>query len=93
MVGNVAGSNMFNFIIFSVADILAFRSNVYEVSSDSKLLIIFGLASAFLTMISLTLKSKNEGKKSLAVNGIIMLCGLLICASYVAFIVCSMANG
>ena len=93
MVGNVVGSNMFNFIIFSVADILAFKSNVYEVSSDSKLLIIFGLASAFLTMISLTLKSKNEGKKSVAVNGIIMLCGLLICASYVAFIVCSMANG
>ncbi len=98
MVGNVVGSNMFNYIIFSVADILAFRSNVYEVSSDSKLLIIFGLASAILTMISLSIKWKNDSetsveKSSAAVNGVIMLLGLLICISYVAFIVCSMANG
>ncbi|MBQ8002181.1 MAG: hypothetical protein IJ297_01920 [Clostridia bacterium] len=98
MVGNVVGSNMFNYIIFSVADILAFRSNVYEVSPDSKLLIIFGLASTFLTMISLAVKWKNDSEKSvkknsLVVNGVIMLLGLLICASYVTFIVCSMANG
>lgn len=98
MVGNVVGSNMFNYIIFSVADILAFRSNVYEVSSDSKLLIIFGLASAILAMISLSIKWKNDSetsveKSSAAVNGVIMLLGLLICISYVAFIVCSMANG
>lgn len=98
MVGNVVGSNMFNYIIFSVADILAFRSNVYEVSPDSKLLIIFGLISTFITMISLTVKWKNDSeeaveKNSLAVNGAVMLLGLLICASYVTFIVCSMANG
>ena len=98
MVGNVVGSNMFNYIIFSVADILAFKSNVYEVSSDSKLLIIFGLISAILAMISLSIKWKNDSetsveKSSAAVNGIIMLLGLLICISYVAFIVCSMANG
>ncbi len=93
MVGNVVGSNMFNYIIFSVADILAFKSNVYEVSSDSKLLIIFGLASALFTIASLIIKGRREGKKSIAANCAIMLLGLLICASYVTFIVCSMANG
>ncbi len=93
MVGNVVGSNMFNYIIFSVADILAFRSNVYEVSADSKLLIIFGLISAFLTIASLVIKEKSADKKSMVVNGVIMLLGILICVSYVAFIVCSMANG
>lgn len=93
MIGNVVGSNMFNFIIFSVSDILAFRSNVYEVSADSKLLIIFGLVSALLTMASLILKGKSEGRKSIAVNGVIMVLGFLICASYVTFIICSMANG
>ena len=93
MIGNVVGSNMFNFIIFSVSDILAFRSNVYEVSADSKLLIIFGLVSALLTMASLILKGKSEGRKAVAVNGVIMVLGFLICASYVTFIICSMANG
>ncbi|MBQ6795573.1 MAG: hypothetical protein IJO83_05450 [Clostridia bacterium] len=93
MIGNVVGSNMFNFIIFSVSDILAFRSNVYEVSADSKLLIIFGLVSALLTMASLILKGKSEDRKSIAVNGVIMVLGFLICASYVTFIICSMANG
>lgn len=98
MVGNVVGSNMFNYIIFSIADILAFRSNVYEVSPDSQLLIIFGLISTFLTMASLTIKSKTSReeclkKNSLAVNGVLMLLGALIIASYVTFIVCSMANG
>ena len=98
MVGNVLSSNMFNYIIFSVADILAFKSDVYEVSSDSKLLIIFGLLSTFLTMASLIIKNKNNSeeavnKNSVVVNGAIMLLGLLICTSYVAFIVCSMANG
>lgn len=98
MVGNVVGSNMFNYIIFSVADILAFRSNVYEVSPDSKLLIIFGAMSAVFAMVSLSIKWKNDNeaavkKNSVVVNGAIMLLGLLICISYVAFIICSMANG
>ncbi|MBR5536105.1 MAG: hypothetical protein IKU60_05600 [Clostridia bacterium] len=98
MTGNVVGSNMFNYIIFSVADILAFKSNVYEVSADSKLLIIFGLVSAVAAMISLAVKKRTSTEESLkknsvAVNGTLMLLGLVICASYVAFIVCSMANG
>ncbi len=98
MVGNVLGSNMFNYIIFSIADILAFKSNVYEVSADSKLLIIFGLISTFATMFSLWIKSRTSSEESLKensalVNGVLMLSGAIICASYVMFIVCSMANG
>lgn len=98
MIGNVVGSNMFNFIIFSVSDILAFKSNVYEVSPDSRLLIIFGLASVLFTIASIVIKSKTSSQKSLeknskAVNGVLMLLGLFICISYVTFLVCSMANG
>ncbi len=98
MVGNVVGSNMFNYIIFSVSDILAFRSNVYEISADSQLLIVFGLISTILAMASIVIKSKTSSraalkKNSKAVNGVLMLLGLLVCVSYVTFIACSMANG
>lgn len=93
MIGNVVGSNMFNYIIFSVSDILAFRSNVYEVSDDSKLLIVFGLISTVITMISLAFKKKAGDKEIKWANALFMVLGLLICASYVTFIVCSVTNG
>lgn len=98
MAGNVLGSNMFNFIIFSIADILAFRSNVYVVSSDSKLLIIFGLVSIFLTAFSLIIKSRTSSeaslkKNSLAVNSVLIALGILILVSYISFLAMSVANG
>ncbi len=92
MIGNVVGSNMFNYIIFSVSDILAFRSNVYEVSDDSKLLIVFGVVSTLLAMTSMIMKEK-VGKKSKAMNVVFAVLGFLICTSYVMFVLCSMANG
>lgn len=92
MIGNVVGSNMFNYIIFSVSDILAFRANVYEVSDDSKLLIVFGMISTLLAMTSIVLKEKF-GEKHKGLNAVFAILGFLICASYVAFVVCSMANG
>lgn len=93
MIGNVVGSNMFNYIIFSVSDILAYNSDVYEVSDDSKLLIVFGLVSTVLAMVSLGLKEEIGEKKARGISVIFMALGFLICASYVAFVICSMANG
>ncbi len=96
MVGNVVGSNMFNYIIFSVADILAFKSNVYEVSADSQLLIIFGLISTFATMASLFIKGRTEkpdAENTKSVSAVYMVLGALIVASYLSFIICSVSNG
>ncbi len=95
MIGNVLGSNMFNYIIFSVSDILAFKSNVYEVSKDSKFLIIFGLISTFLTAASLIIKGRTSGesnikKDSAAISVVLAVLGVLILVSYVMFLVCSM---
>lgn len=106
MVGNVVGSNMFNYIIFSVADILAFNANVYEDNAvvksgwfnDSQLLIVFGIASVIFAMASLLIKRKTEDRadakeNSIVINGTLMLLGVLILVSYITFLVMSMANG
>ncbi len=88
MVGNVVGSNMFNYIIFSLADIIAFNANVYEVSADSRLLIIFGLISTFAALLALGLKNVKKTPK-----GVFALIGAVILASYMGFLVSSMNNG
>lgn len=98
MAGNVLGSNMFNYIIFSLADIVAFNKDVYQITPDSKLLIIFGLISTFLTMASVIIKNRTSSeaslkKNSVVVSGVLILLGVLVCVSYVMFIACSMANG
>ncbi|MGM9551289.1 MAG: sodium:calcium antiporter [Clostridia bacterium] len=104
MVGNVVGSNMFNFIIFSLADILAFRTDVYHSLvpetvtmvgfTSSQLLIVFGLFSAFVTGASLIVKyktSKNsEASKGSVANVMIKIFGALILLSYISYLVCSM---
>ncbi len=105
MVGNVVGSNMFNYIIFSLSDILAFRSDVYHSEvpeavtasglTGAQLLIVFGLLSAFLTAASLIIKYKTSSsaslqKNSVAVNVAIKLLGILIIASYISYLACSM---
>lgn len=87
MVGNVLGSNMFNYIIFSLADIIAFRANVYDSSADSRLLIIFGLISTFAALSALMLKRDKRISKR-----VFALIGAVIIASYVGFIVSSMNN-
>lgn len=89
MAGNVLGSNMFNYIIFSLADIIAFRKNVYEVSPDSKFLIIFGLISTVLAAISIVVRG-NSKKASWRAKTVYVVTGVLILVSYVSFIACSM---
>ena len=106
MVGNVVGSNMFNYIIFSVSDILAFRSDVYHSEvpeaitttglTGSQLLIVFGLISAFLTGFSLIIKSKTnhieaDSNGSKVVTVVFKALGALILVSYISYLVCSMS--
>lgn len=106
MVGNVVGSNMFNYIIFSISDILAFRSDVYHAEvpeaitttglTGSQLLIVFGLISAFLTAASLIVKYNTSSdaslkKDSVVVNVTLKVLAVLILVSYVSYLVCSMS--
>ncbi len=94
MIGNVLGSNMFNYIIFSLADIIAFTKDVYvantESLGDSQLLIIFGLISTVITLGSLLIKRVTKADKKCTAACVIMsVLGALVLASYIGFLVCS----
>lgn len=94
MIGNVLGSNMFNYIIFSLADIIAFTKDVYvantESLGDSQLLIIFGLISTVITLGSLLIKRVAKADKKCTTSCVIMsVLGALVLVSYIGFLVCS----
>ncbi len=76
-VGNIIGSNLFNFVILCVADLLCIGSNVYDYS-DPKVenLLIFGCV-ATLAMLP-ALRTKNTAVK--------VLCLAIVVACYAAFL-------
>ncbi len=84
MVGNVVGSNMFNFTIFSIADFIAGKTYVYQHSNASMMMIYFGIASTVLVTASILLQgrmSKSEPEKK---NKLLLyvLLGVGVCTSY-----------
>lgn len=94
MVGNVLGSNMFNFTIFSIADFIAGKVKVYPefgeitvakvLGDDSMQMIIFGLISTALVAGSIFLQSRFKKKNPLqpAKKVIYVVLGLGVIASY-----------
>lgn len=60
MLGNVLGSNMFNFTILSIADIIAGNTLVYVNSTQTSYMLIFAVVSTLLTMIALLAKRKMQ---------------------------------
>ena len=82
-VGNIIGSNVFNFTIISVVDVIFFNVSVFNnVLTDSTIitLLFFGLISAGLLMYSL-LRTKSKNKF------FYVLPSLIICILYVVFLV------
>ncbi|MBE6806572.1 MAG: sodium:calcium antiporter [Ruminococcaceae bacterium] len=85
MVGNVVGSNMFNFTIFSVADFFAGKTIIYQQSDASMMMIYFGITSTVLVSASILLQNKlkqsaPEKKSKLFIYALL---GLGVCASYI----------
>lgn len=69
-VGNIIGSNLFNFLILSIADVLYFGNGIYDFSDPKTInLAVFGLIAAVLFTIFLKLRGK--GKKILYPIGVI----------------------
>lgn len=61
--GNIIGSNVFNFTILFVADILSFMPNgsgVYILNADSKWLLIFGVIATCTTLAMMFMKNKMK---------------------------------
>lgn len=86
MVGNVVGSNMFNFTIFSIADFIAGNTMVYVYSGHSIAMILFGVLSGLFVMFSIGLqrKTKESSLSSGGKNIVFIALGILICTSYLA---------
>lgn len=92
MLGNVVGSNMFNFTIFSVADIIsgqAIYPNAATVSAETKNMLVFGVLSTLLVMTSVLLQRRDKRRKESAPAMILVACGIgaLVLVSYVVSLV------
>ena len=82
-VGNIIGSNVFNFTIISVVDVIFFNTSVFEnVLTDKTIitLLFFGLVSAGLLMFTL-LRTKSKNKF------LYILPSIIICVLYVVFLI------
>lgn len=88
MIGNVVGSNMFNFTIFSIADFIAGTTPVYKVADEAapKNMIYFGILSTVLVAASILLQSKFKTKNPQHKGKLVIyvLLGLGVVASYLA---------
>ncbi|MCH5166098.1 MAG: sodium:calcium antiporter [Clostridiales bacterium] len=64
--GNIIGSNVFNFAILFVADVLSFMpdgSGIYILNGDSKWLLIFGAMATVTTAVMMFVKNKFKHKR------------------------------
>ncbi|MCM1367854.1 MAG: hypothetical protein NC184_03475 [Roseburia sp.] len=65
--GNIVGSNIFNFTILVVADILSFMPNtadVYALNFDSKCLLILGAIATVATLAMMILKNSKKRQRA-----------------------------
>ena len=85
MIGNIIGSNMFNFTILSVADLLSWKESIYIGSSQTNLMLIFGVAASAATAVILLLKRPKKEERYprpwiyLVLSVIVVLCYLEMC--------------
>ena len=75
-IGNIVGSNIFNFIIMAVVDIL-YRGSVYDFS-DPQTVVLMLCGTAALPIMWIMMKFRNKATQ--------IICPLGIIACYVAFL-------
>ena len=82
--GNMIGSNMFNFIIITIGDVLYRKGTIYLIDNQSYKLTVFGLVATILTL--LILSSKNKKQSPSFSKTIYIVSSIFIILSYVMFI-------
>ena len=86
--GNIIGSNIFNYIIISIGDVLYNSGSIYVVNNQSYKLVVFGFVATVLTLIILKSKVKDENQTDVSLTSKVtyILSALFILASYGLFI-------
>lgn len=80
-IGNIVGSNIFNFLILFIADVLYIGNGLYNFSEgQTQNLVIFGALSTVLILIILKTKDKIKN------NWVALISSLGIVASYILFL-------
>lgn len=95
--GNIVGSNCFNFIILSFADILGFAvkdnsgayKGLYNMDQSTFFLLVCGAFSFIVVLIAMLIKYKGNLKDNKLNRTWFFIFGGLLIASYVTFLVCS----
>ncbi|MGL5258007.1 MAG: sodium:calcium antiporter [Proteocatella sp.] len=85
-VGNIVGSNLFNFSILFIADVSYRGGSIYSANSESTNLIIFGIISTLAALLALQFKSKPNKCSSNTLNIIYGISSFIIIASYIIFL-------
>ena len=81
-VGNIVGSNLFNFLIIFISDVLFIGGTVYDFAeSQTRNLVIFGIISTMLMLTVLKIKDKVKNKYILYIPSI----GIIV--SYLLFMI------
>ena len=95
-VGDLVGSSVFNFFILCVADFLSFGvkdggnfQGLYKVDPSSLMLIICGIVSNLVLLVTLFFMRKGKLKNNNLGRTIIFIAGLITLASYVVFTILS----
>ncbi len=84
-VGNIVGSNLFNFVILVIADILYIPSSVYIFTDKGTFsLLVFGLVASLLMAFILLLKTMK--KKFNKITPVYVVCCFAIILCYIAFL-------
>ena len=83
MVGDIVGSNLFNFTILVVADLLMLHQSIYAMNSQALYLLGFGCLSTLAMTAALCAKCSSKGKNYRALY---LLCGLVCASGYLLFL-------
>jgi cation:H+ antiporter len=80
-IGNVVGSNLFNFVILFIADVLYLGEGIYNFSEyQTRNLLYFGAIATILTIIILMAKNRIKN------NILLVICSIGVILSYLLFL-------
>lgn len=87
MVGNIVGSNMFNYLILLIGDIMYRKGSIYAVSRgpETDSLILFGFIASILTGVVLVAKGTKANAKS-PKKWVLYSAAALVIICYLAFL-------